>query len=87
MGLKAMGCDTRDWIALAEDRDQWWVNVLEIVRGAKFYRNIRYLLCPFCEKIEVTLKIISIINFLYKMTWCDVKNIIKIHICNERYRT
>ena len=23
MDLREVGCDTRDWIALAEDRDQW----------------------------------------------------------------
>ena len=23
MHLKEVGCDSRDWIALAEDRDQW----------------------------------------------------------------
>ena len=27
MDLRKLGCDPRDWIALAEDRDQWRVNV------------------------------------------------------------
>ena len=24
MNLREVGCDPRDWLALAEDRDQWW---------------------------------------------------------------
>ena len=24
MDLREVGCDPRDWIALAEDRDKWW---------------------------------------------------------------
>ena len=27
MDLRAVVCDPRDWIALAEDRDQWWAYV------------------------------------------------------------
>ena len=27
MDLREVGCDPRDWIALAEDRDQWWAYV------------------------------------------------------------
>ena len=27
MDLREVGCDRRDWIALAEDRDQWWAYV------------------------------------------------------------
>ena len=27
MDLREMGCNPRDWIALAEDRDQWWAYV------------------------------------------------------------
>ena len=27
MDLRQVSCDAGDWIAFAEDRDQWWVNV------------------------------------------------------------
>ena len=27
MDLRKVGCDPRDWIAPAEDRDQWWAYV------------------------------------------------------------
>ena len=29
MDLREVGCDPRDWIAFAEDRDQWWAYVRE----------------------------------------------------------
>ena len=29
--LREVGCDTRDWIALAEDRDQWWAYVRAVM--------------------------------------------------------
>ena len=32
MDLKEVGCDPTDWIALAEDRDQWWAYVRAVVR-------------------------------------------------------
>ena len=28
MDLREVGCDPRDWITLAEDRDQWWTSGL-----------------------------------------------------------
>ena len=28
MDLREVGCDPRDWIALAEDRDQWRGNIV-----------------------------------------------------------
>ena len=31
MDLREEGCDPRDWIALAEDRDQWWVYVRAVM--------------------------------------------------------
>ena len=31
MDLKEVGCDPRDWIALAEDRDQWWAYVRAVM--------------------------------------------------------
>ena len=31
MDLREVGCDPRDWIALAEDRDQWWAYVWAVV--------------------------------------------------------
>ena len=27
MDLREVGCDSRDWIDLAEDRDHWWAYV------------------------------------------------------------
>ena len=27
MDLREVGCNPRDWIALAEDRNQWWAYV------------------------------------------------------------
>ena len=35
MGLREVGCDPGNWIALAEDRDQWraYVRVLMNLRG------------------------------------------------------
>ena len=27
MDMIKVGCDPRDWIALAEDREQWWAYV------------------------------------------------------------
>ena len=31
MDLREMGCDPRDWIALAEDRDQWQAYVRTVI--------------------------------------------------------
>ena len=31
MNLREMGCDPRAWIALAEDRDQWWAYVRAVM--------------------------------------------------------
>ena len=31
MDLREVGCDPRDWITLAEDRDQWWAYVRAIM--------------------------------------------------------
>ena len=31
MDLREMGCDLRDWIALAEDRDQWRAYVRAVI--------------------------------------------------------
>ena len=31
MDLREMGCDPGDWIALAEDRDQWWAYVQAVM--------------------------------------------------------
>ena len=31
MDLREMGCDPRDWIALAEDREQWWAYVRAVI--------------------------------------------------------
>ena len=31
MDLKEVGCDPRDWIALAEDSDQWWAYVRAVM--------------------------------------------------------
>ena len=36
MDFKVVGCDLGDWIALAEDRDQWWVPVRAVM-------NLRFL--------------------------------------------
>ena len=31
MDLREVGCDPEDWIALAEDRDQWWAYVWAVM--------------------------------------------------------
>ena len=31
MDLREVGCDPRDWIALAENRDQWWAYVIAVM--------------------------------------------------------
>ena len=31
MDLRKVGCDTGNWMALAEDRDQWWDYVREVM--------------------------------------------------------
>ena len=31
MDLRDVGCDPRDWIVLAEDRDQWWAYVRTVM--------------------------------------------------------
>ena len=31
MELREVGCDSRDWIAFAEDRDQWWAYVRAVM--------------------------------------------------------
>ena len=31
MDLREVGCDPRDWIALAEDSDQWWAYARAVV--------------------------------------------------------
>ena len=31
MDLREVGCDSGDWIALAENRDQWWAYVRTVM--------------------------------------------------------
>ena len=31
MDLREVGCDPRDWMALAEDMDQWWAYVRAVM--------------------------------------------------------
>ena len=34
MDLREVGCDPEDWVALVEDRDEWWV----YIRAAMYLR-------------------------------------------------
>ena len=75
MDLREVGCDPRDWIALAEDRDQWQAYVRAVTNLRVPRKPINQLVSQAMYKNQVYVSLYYLVCYIKSKQSCCYRNV------------